>query len=121
MPTGPSSSNKPKKLIRQRDVEKSLGEGANPSQLGDPVSLEIETNAVPPGGKPPDDFDIPWAMYKKPQPAGGPRDGKGGVGGVRKMDGSGTDYNKLMAGWDIAGGTGGYDSRLNDGRRILKL
>lgn len=116
MPTVPSSLNKPKKLIRQLDVEKSLGEGANPSQLGDPVSLEIETNVIPRGGKQPDDVDIPWAIYKKPHPAGGPRDGR-----IGKMEGGGAGYDKLMAGWDMAGRTGSYDSGLGGGRRVLKL
>ena len=36
-----------KKPIRQRKTEKTHGEGANPSLLGDPISLKTETGPVP--------------------------------------------------------------------------
>lgn len=100
----------PKKLIRQLATEKTRGEGANPSQLGDPVSLEVETNAVTPSAVKRSDEDD--ASATKTRPSAGSR------GGGRRGEGSGS----LMGKWDIAGGLGELTGGSGSGRgRDLKL
>ncbi|KAK1763196.1 hypothetical protein QBC33DRAFT_247373 [Phialemonium atrogriseum] len=104
----------PKKLIRQLATEKTRGEGANPSQLGDPVSLEVETNAVAPSAVKRSDEDDAGAT-----PAGKTRPSAGSRGGGRRGEGG---SGSLMGKWDIAGGLGELAGGSGSGRgRDLKL
>lgn len=105
---------KPKKLIRQIDAEKSFGEGANPSQLGDPVSLEIESNVVQPQCRRSEDTDGSWPAYRKPSPGGS-------AGKSEKADDSDTGYAPRMAGLDMIGKLEGCDNGLDDRHRMFKL
>ncbi|KAK3941003.1 hypothetical protein QBC46DRAFT_383831 [Diplogelasinospora grovesii] len=80
-----------KKPLRQLAAEKIHGKGANPSQLGDPVSLKAETSATIRSTAPtPDDTDdpgMPKTVRTPPPSSGGSHEEKKLKGGhfVRGM------------------------------------
>ncbi|KAK0742247.1 hypothetical protein B0T21DRAFT_409080 [Apiosordaria backusii] len=66
------------KPLRQIAAEKLHGPNANPSQLGDPISLKAETNDANPNprGEPEDEQPFPKTMRKVPESSGGSHEEK---------------------------------------------
>ncbi|KAK3359519.1 hypothetical protein B0T25DRAFT_600619 [Lasiosphaeria hispida] len=67
----PSNNSKP---LRQLAAEKLHGKGANPSQLGDPISLKAETSDTNVPGT--NNSDMPTATRTPPESSGGSQEEK---------------------------------------------
>lgn len=61
------------KPLRQLAAEKAQGKGANPSQLGDPISLKAETTDTDPPQSP---SDLPTTTRTPPPSSGGSHEEK---------------------------------------------
>ncbi|KAK3328079.1 hypothetical protein B0T19DRAFT_423651 [Cercophora scortea] len=64
-----SPSDRDNKPLRQLAAEKLHGKGANPSQLGDPISMKAETSENTSGEN--DDRDMPRSVRTPPPSSGG--------------------------------------------------